>query len=110
MDDARIKALYVELLQAMLDNIEQASTQRAHNHLKLMVMLSELTGLRSQRVEMLPRWQTLALACWKALDGKVAFDDANLGYAPDPSTIDWGKNKEIVRDFLGMCGGATTHH
>lgn len=110
MDEMVIKALYIELLTAMLHNIEQASTERAHNHIKLMFALGELTGLRSQRVEMLPKWQTLALACWKALDGKVAFDDANLYYASDPSTIDWGKNKEIVRDFLGMFGGTTTTH
>lgn len=107
MNEMVIKALYVELLKAMLHNIEEASTERAHNHIKLLFALSELTGLRSQRLGLLPRWQTLALACWKALSGPVAVGQNDYDRFAHFTPYEWGRAKEICRDFLGMFGNNT---
>ena len=109
MDEARIKALYIELLKAMLDNINQASTERAHNHIKLSFALGELTGLRSQRLEILPRWQTLALACWKALPKVVGFNEQDYGDFVHPDDIPWAQVQEVLRDFLGMFTAGNIH-
>lgn len=106
MNDEQLRALYIALLQAMLANIKAASTARAHNHIKLLFSLGELTGLRSQRLDPLPKKQTLALACWKALDGEkaVAYDYAPFEQYDDAA---WGKAQELCRDFLGMFGIST---
>lgn len=107
MDEMVIKALYVELLKSMLNNINQASTARAHNHIKLLFALSELTGLRSQRLEILPKWQTLARACFSALDGLAAVEKNDYARFEQYDAEDWGRTKELCRDYLGMFGVST---